>query len=414
MFPDLPVAHELTSTRRWVIGLSSGSTLDGVDAVLLEAEGVGTEAHLHLLHAAHQPYPPDLQNLIRHVGTSTKVNIQHTSVLHSLLGEAFSAAAVQVVNQIGFGLRNVQCIGCSGHTIYHNPEHRFPSTLGLGMAAVIAERTGITTVSDFQSRDLVVGGKGSALTSLVDYLLHRHPNEHRVLINLGGVSSIVALPAGCSPRQLQGFQAGPCSGFLDRLISRMTRGKEKFDAGGKQAVQGRCIEPLLRQWASRPILQQPPPKTLQEHHFGDVTIDETMELSRANNWTPRDVLCTATHLVASCIGASLQRFVPFKPDRIILSGGGVRNGLLRKLLEQQFGDVEMTTISDMGIPEQSRKAIGFGGLAALTLDGVPANLMSVTGAQGARLLGSITPGSATNWAKCLQWMMRQTSHLVPA
>src|SRR6266852_5706651 len=157
-------------TTRCIIGLSSGSSVAGVDAALLETEGVGLELRVRPVLVLHQPYHGDLRDLIRRTGSPGKVDGRQTALLHRLLGETFAAAARQTADRASMSLQKVQCLGCPGHTVWHDPEGRFPSTLALGMAAVVAERTGVTTVSDFRSRDMAAGGQGAPLTALVDYL----------------------------------------------------------------------------------------------------------------------------------------------------------------------------------------------------------------------------------------------------
>jgi anhydro-N-acetylmuramic acid kinase len=401
-------------TPRWLIGLSSGSTADGVDAALLQGQGVGLELRLQLVHFLHQPYAADLRDLIRHMGATAGGTVKQAGLVHRLLGETFAQAARQVADQASFPLHKIQCVGCPGHTVYHDTDGRYPCTLGLGMPAVIAERTGLTTVSDFRARDLAAGGQGLPLTALVDSLLFQEAREDRAIINLGGMSSVVFLPAGAAPRPLVGFQAGPCNVLLDGLMYRLTRGKETFDAWGKHAVQGRCLEPLLERWLAHPALQRKPPKSVPRHEFGEEFISQALNLAVANQWSLHDLLCTATHLVARCVTRAVERFLPVRPQRALLSGGGVRNGLLWQLLEQQLPGVQLNTIEKFGFPTRARKAVGFGGLAALLLDGVPASLTSVTGAAGARLLGSLSPGSSTNWARCLSWMAHHTAALAAA
>src|SRR5262249_43638256 len=150
-------------TPRWFIGLASGASVDGVDVALIETDGVGLELRIRLVHALHYPYPRDLRELILRMGLPGNATAKQASLLHRLLGETFAAAARQVADQASFSLQKVQCIGCPGHTVWHEPEGRYPSTLGLGMAAVVAERTGVTTVSDFRARDLAAGGQGVPL-----------------------------------------------------------------------------------------------------------------------------------------------------------------------------------------------------------------------------------------------------------
>ncbi len=400
-------------TTRWIIGLASGSTADGVDAALLEIEGAGLELRARLRQALHQPYGRELRELLLRASTPGGADARQVSLLHRLLGEAFAAATRQVADRASLGLQRVQCLGCPGHTVWHEPEGRFPSTLALGMAAVVAERTGLTTVSEFRSRDLAAGGQGVPLAALVDHLLFRHPEEDRVLLHLGGLARAVYLPAGTRPQHIIGFEAGPCNRLLDAFMRQLTNGREAYDPGGRHAVQGRCIEALLQRWLAHPYLQRRPPKSLPRHLFGPDFVSQGVEQVRQVQGTLHDLLCTATHFVARGITTSLDRFLPRSPSRmrVLLSGGGTRNGLLWHLLEQELAGAVLEKTDSVGVPAEARKALGFGVLAALTVDGVPANVASATGATGARLLGSLTPGSSANWARCLAWMATKTAPL---
>jgi anhydro-N-acetylmuramic acid kinase len=399
---------------RWVIGLASGSSAEGVDAALVELEGAGLEIRVRLLHAHHQAYGADLRALIRRVAGPAPCEARQVSLLHRLLGETFAAAARAVADQASFSLQKLQCVGCPGHTVWHEAEGRFPSTLGLGMAAVVAERCGVTTVSDFRARDVAAGGQGAPLAALADYLLFRHPQEDRVLVHLGGLSRVVVLPAGCRPSGVLGFEAGPCNGLLDALMQHLTGGREAHDAGGKHGVQGRCIEPLLNDWLGHPYLLRRPPKSLPRHSFGGAFVAQAVARAMELDGSLHDLLCTATHFAARAVTRSLERFVPegSRAGRVLLSGGGVRNGLLWRLLDQQFPGTPPARTDEAGVPAAARKAMAYAVLAALTLDGVPGNAPSATGAAGSRLLGSLTPGSSANWARCLAWMASQAAPLL--
>jgi anhydro-N-acetylmuramic acid kinase len=403
-------------TTRWLIGLASGSSADGVDAALLEADGTGLDLKVRLLQALHQPYGHDLREMILRGSGPGPCETRQFGLLHRLLGETFAAAARQVADRASFSLQRVQCLGCPGHTAWLDAEGRFPSTLALGMAAVVAERTGVTVVSDFRARDLAVGGQGVPLTALADYLLFRHATESRALVHLGGMARVVYLPAGGRLHEVLGFEAGPCNVLLDTLMRQLTGGRENYDPGGKHAVQGRCVEPLLQRWLGHPYLQRRPPKGIPRHSFGEGFAVQAVQQARQHGWGLHDLLCTATHFVARGICTALRRYLPGgkHPDRVLLSGGGVRNGLLWHLLEQQLGGVPLERTDAFGVPGDARKALAFGTLAALTVDGVAANVPSATGAAGSRLLGSLTPGSAANWARCLHWMAAQTAPPVGA
>jgi anhydro-N-acetylmuramic acid kinase len=397
--------------KRWLIGLTSGSSLLGVDAALVEATGIGMDMRPRLAHALRLPFPRDLRDLLARLGSNQPNSIRQASLLHRLMGEAFAQAARLVVDEAKQSMTQVQCIGCPGHTIWHEPEGRFPSTLSLGMTSVLAERTGVTTLSDFRSRDVVLGGQGVPMTPMIDYLLFHQPGESRLIVHLGGMATVLWLPPEKGMRRVLGFQAAPCNLLLDNLVQRMTGGRETHDAGGKHAVQGCSIEPLLERWLSHPALQRRPPKMLPRQEFGEEFVTQALDLARQHQYSLHDLLCTATHLVARSIVQAIDRFIPGKVDRVLLSGGGVRNGLLWRLLEQGLESVPLERLDQHGIPVDARRAVAFAGLAALALDGVSANLPSVTGASGSRLLGTITPGSPVNWARCLAWMASQTSPL---
>jgi anhydro-N-acetylmuramic acid kinase len=396
-------------TARWLIGLASGSSADGADAALLEAQGVGLDVRVRLLQALHQPYGKELRDLILRVVGTGPCDVRQVALLHRLLGETFAAAARQVADRASFSLQRVQCLGCPGHTVWHDPDGRFPATLAAGMAAVVAERTGVTTVTDFRARDVAAGGQGVPLAGLADYLLFRHPAEDRVLLHLGGLARVVHLPAGGRIHEVTGFEAGPCNVLLDALMRRLTGGRESYDPGGKHAVQGRCIDALLQRWLAHPYLQKRPPKSLPRHSFGEEFANQAVAQARETSCGLHDLLCTATHFVAHGITGSLRRFLPEgrRIGRVLLSGGGTRNGLLWHLLDQQLPGVTLERTDRAGVPADARKALSFGLLAALTVDGVPANVPSATGASGSRLLGSLTPGSPANWARCLAWMAAQ-------
>ncbi len=396
---------------RWIIGLASGSGAEAVEAALVEIEGTGFGLQPRLARTMRQAYSRDMRELLLRIGSATPCDIRQVAQVHRLLGETFAAAARQVADRASLPLQRVQCLACPGHTACHDPEGRFPASLMAGMAAIVAERTGVTTISEFRARDLAAGGQGVPLLSAADYLLFRSDDENRILLHLGGLARIVYLPADGAMREVLGFEAGPCNLLLDALMRHMTGGRELFDSGGKHAVQGRCIEPLLERWLSQPYLQRRPPKSLPRHSFGDEFARETVQLARQKEWGLHDVLCTATHFVARAVLHAIRKYVPQngQPTRVLLSGGGARNGFLWHLLEQQLSGLKLEKTDAHGVPADARKPLGFAILAALTVDGVPANVPSATGAAGARLLGSLTPGSSLNWSRCLAWMASQSA-----
>src|ERR1051326_9038275 len=285
-------------TPRWLIGLSSGSSADGVDAALVEAEGAGLDLKARVAGFVHQPYGPDLQGLIQRAAGPEPCPPLQLALLHRLLGETFAAAARQVADRASLSLQKAQCLGCPGHTIVHEPEGRFPPTMPLAMAALVAERTGPPQVHDVRSRDLAVGGQGAPLVALADYLMFRDSRETRLLIHLGSIARVALLPPGQRVQDIVGFEVGPCNLLLDNLMRQVSGGRENYDAGGKFAVQGRCFADLVVNWLKHPYLQRRPPKSLPppgfSHDFAEEVFDQVREAGGANT----DMLCTATHFVA--------------------------------------------------------------------------------------------------------------------
>jgi anhydro-N-acetylmuramic acid kinase len=393
---------------RWIIGLSSGSRADGADAVLAGLEGAGLGLRLAEVRGLHYPYGPELREGLWKLTRGTPAGVGECGRFDRLLGETFAAAARALADRAGASLQKVQCIGCGGHLAWHEPEGRFPFRLDLGMAGVVAERCGVTTVSDFADRDIAAGGHGNPLTALPDYLLFRHPDEGRLLLHLGGVACVTFLPAAAGPGEIAGFEAGPCNVLLDALMRRLSGGRADFDYGGKHAVQGTCIDALLDEWLAHPALHRRPAAGLPRRAFGDDFVATAVARARAADRSLHDLLCTATHFVARCVRNAVDSFLPAPANlgRVLLSGGGSRNGLLLHLLGQQLPGVELERTDALGVPADLRKPLSFALLAALTLDGVPGNV-SATGAAGPRLLGSLTPGSSGHWARCLGWMAKR-------
>lgn len=396
-------------TRRWVIGLAAGASGTAIDAALIELEGVGLEARPVQLAGCHQPLAAELRDLARRVIAGPS-DARLVARLHRLMGETLAGAARAVADSASLPLARVLCIGSPGLTVGNEPEGRFPASLPLGMATVIAERTGVTVISDLAARDVAAGGQGTPITALPDQLLFGHPTRTRLLVHLGGMARLVWLPAGGRVSDVIGLEAGPCGVLLDALVRHLTGGKEQYDAGGKHAVQGKCIEPLLQTWLAHPLLQRRPPRSLPRHAFGDEFARASLQQAREAGGGLHDLLCTAAHFAVAAVGTAVGRFLPATPkvDEVLLSGGGVRNGLLWRLLARHLGDVPLVRTDEAGVPAEMRQAISTAVVAALTLDGVPGNAPAATGAAGSRLLGSLTPGTSANWARCVQWMAQHT------
>ncbi len=387
---------------RTFIGLSVGSGLEGVDAVAVRVEGLGLDLVPRVVPGGRVAFPPAVRDLIRALATSPASvppefvrTVADTAVFAAR--QALSKAAVSPRDAFATGILEPTRPGAP--VAIHWPE----------VADRVAEQTGITVLHGFADRDRAASGTGRPITAAADFLLFRDATESRLLVHLGAVTSVLALPARGNVSSAFGFEAGPGNQLLDAILFHGTRGKEFTDAGGKKAVQGKCLEPLLARWLEHPHLTRTPPKTVHPEAFGRSFLLAAFDAARQLSAGLPDLLCTATHLAARAIGdaGKLPAMQPDGPRRVLLAGGGVRNGFLWQLVAQQFGgSVERADVA--GVPALARNAAGAAVLAALTCDGVTGNLPVLTGAAGGRLLGHISPGDGRNWARCTAWLADQT------
>jgi anhydro-N-acetylmuramic acid kinase len=365
---------------RLLIGLSVGSARDAADAALVRAAGLGLGMTPRVELAVRPPILP---------------HARHTPDPRGL-GDALAAAARHLATKAGVDLRNVLAIG-----LLAPPGDR--------IAEVVADTTGVTVLTGFGDRDAAVGGCGTFMTPAADYLLCRGDAEDRLLVHLGAVATVLFLPAGGTVTSLVGFEAGPGPGLLDAIAYRGSRGREAQDPGGTKAVQGACLDELLAAWLAHPYLIRKLPKAVPAGEFGEPFLSAGFDAARAAGATLNDLLCTATHFVARCVGAGVRRFVPpvTNPRAVYVSGGGVRNGFLWQLLAQQFPGETLRKLDELGVPVFARKAAAAAVLAGLTMDGVAGNLPLLTGASGGRLVGRFVPGDPRNWALVTAWAAEQ-------
>ena len=392
-------------SSRILIGLSVGSGLEGADAAVVRTSGLGLGLTPRVDRTTRVLFPPSVLDQFRLASGTATTNGSAEHDLTRAVAEAAAHATRTILLQAGVSARDVFAVGLL------DPAH--PAS-GLPIewpevAARVAEQTGFTALHGFRGRDRAAGGGGHPITAAADFLLFRHEDEDRVIAHLGGVTSLFQVPAGAKVADVRGFEVGPGGQLLNALLFHGTRGREHTDAGGKKAVQGRCLEPLLARWLGHPYLTRKPPKAVHAAAFGRAFLLAAFDAARECGAGLPDLLCTATHLVARSVSIACRNWLPpaTGPRRVLLTGGGVRNGFLWQLLGQQFDGVPVTRADEIGVPPLARNAAAAAVLAALTCDGVAGNLASLTGAAGGRLIGNIVPGDTRNWARCATWIAEQ-------
>lgn len=380
-----------------MIGLMSGTSADGIDAVVTRIAGRGRTLRAQLIAHIHLAFSPGLRQRVLHAclhGT-----VQEVCQLNFLLGEHFARAARAVMRKARLKPSQITAIGSHGQTIHHLPGAKTPSTLQIGEPCVIAERTGITTVADFRVRDMAAGGQGAPLVPYADWVLFTHDTCPRIIQNLGGIGNLTFLQPRATLAEVIAFDTGPGNMVIDGVTTTLSRGRQACDQNGRRAASGRTSTKLLAECMNHPYLRRIPPKTTGREEFGESFLKWFMHRARRLNLSDDDAVATATEFTAASIVDAYRRHVfpglkasALKKLEVILGGGGVRNPTLVRMLRERLGVCAVRSHEDFGIPNPAKEALAFAILAHETLLGQPSNVPSVTGAQRPVVLGKIIPG----------------------
>jgi anhydro-N-acetylmuramic acid kinase len=363
----------------------SGTSLDGIDVAIVDIHGkkIACKAFHHI------PYP----KAVREALLSVSNNITHTATisrLNFLLGALYADAVHEAARRYRIPLRSIELIGLHGQTIFHEGlpvEYlglRVASTLQIGEAAVVAERTGIQTISNFRERDMAAGGKGAPLVPYVDYLLFSHRRIGRIALNIGGIANITVIPAGAAPTGVVAFDTGPGNMIIDALVSHKTQGRHRYDRNGRIAGIGKTHAGLLKAMMSDPYFAIDPPKTAGREQFGHEFASGLIATGIAIN----DLIATATEFTAQSIAAAIR---PFPVKEVIVAGGGVHNRQIMRRLRELLPTLSIDTTAAHGIDPDAKEAIAFAILAHEHIKRRPANVPSATGARHPVLLGKSSP-----------------------
>ena len=378
-----------------IVGLMSGTSLDGVDAALVEVEGEGvSDVRARVVHWLTAPYPEERRRAIH--DAILEGSAEALCALHADLGEWLAEAAQRVCREADVPLERVAAIGSHGQTVWHRPpaDGRRGATLQVGDAATIAERTGCAVVSDFRSRDVAAAGHGAPLVPWVDQALFALPDRARALQNIGGVGNVTHVPPRGSGAGIFAFDTGPGNSLIDAAVELATEGRHTYDRDGRLALRGRVDAALLDDLLRHPYFAAPPPKSTGREEFGRPFVARLVEAVRPEgdqDWM--DLVATLTELTARSIADAYRRWIlPRGVDEAVLSGGGAKNPALVARIRDLLAPLPVLDGSVLGVDPEAKEAVAFAVLAWAHLRGIPASAPAATGAVGPRVLGSFTPG----------------------
>jgi anhydro-N-acetylmuramic acid kinase len=379
---------------RLIAGAMSGTSADGVDVAITRITGHGLQMSAELVHHHHVAYDASLRGLIFKVRESGSATLAELAQLGREISLTYGRGVNESLAASRLSAVDLTAIAAHGQTLYHDP----PNTIQWLDPALIASEVRCAVVSDFRRADCAVGGQGAPLVPFADYILFRHPTKTRVLLNIGGIANITWLKAGGTLDEVIAFDTGPGNCVIDYLCRKYEPTGPGYDVDGEKSKGGvdryHLSDYLIR---NHPFFRQPPPKStdgptmIAAFESAPLSVQPYFGRTRSDSEQGvRDLLSTASLLTARSIQNAHFEFLPLLPDEVIVSGGGVRNATLMQLLRFEFPPV-ITTTEELGINGDAKEGMAFALLAAATLDGVPSNVPSVTGAKRAVILGSITP-----------------------
>ncbi|PSB05004.1 anhydro-N-acetylmuramic acid kinase [Merismopedia glauca] len=373
-----------------VIGLISGTSVDGIDTALVEIQGREVDLQVKLLSGETYPYLDSLRQEILEVCAGKALSMAELARLDDAIAVQFAQAAQKIqVNQ-----PVAELIGSHGQTVFHRPPHNGTElgySLQLGRGSLIADLTVIDTISNFRAADIDARGHGAPLVSKIDACLLGHPTENRCIQNIGGISNVTYLPARDTQKGtgMKGWDIGPGNTLLDIAVQHLSQGTKNYDQNGDWAASGKPCQALVIQWLQEPYFQISPPKSTGRELFGWDYFQQCLTDAQEYHLSDADLLATLTELTVSAIAHSYRTFLPQMPDSVFLCGGGSHNLYLKDRLQAQLGKIPVMTTNEVGLNADYKEAISFAVLAYWRQLNIHGNLPEVTNARQPRLLGEV-------------------------
>ena len=385
----------LEKNEKLILGLMSGTSLDGLDMALVRIQNAGPDTQFEMLRFETAPYSEKLKNAILDCAVPAAGSTACVSRLNFYLAEIWAEAIRTFLKKSGRSPSEIDLIGSHGQTIDHQPEPvpfadgSVRCTLQIGDASVLAKRTGIPVVANFRAGDVALGGQGAPLVPYVDFLLFHSDTKNRVLLNIGGIANVTVLPKHAPKTHVFAFDTGPGNLLIDALARGLFH--RSFDENAELAAKGKPSRVLLDELLRDPYFERTPPKSTGREYFGGTFLNRLLEGQKKYGLSDFDLLATATHLTVESIVRASERWIhpKMKIDEWIVSGGGARNPLLRAELQKKLAPALVWTSDELGLPADAKEAVAFAILANEFAAGNPANLPSVTGARAETILGEL-------------------------
>jgi anhydro-N-acetylmuramic acid kinase len=367
-----------------VIGMISGTSFDGIDAGCFDINVIDGVMSAKLIGFESYEYKKDVHALIAKAMPPQTTDLESICILDTFIGQEFARAAVDLSKNLGV---SADLIVSHGQTVFHwiDQSHKARGTLQLGEPTWIAEATGVTVLSNIRSRDVVVGGHGAPLVSILDQLLLGSHNEPVAALNLGGISNVTVTGKGLTP---VAYDIGPANGLLDAAISAFTVGASHYDEDGKLAASGTVNSAILEKLLEEPYYALAAPKSTGKELFHLPYI--TAHFGEVSSWKIEDVMATLLALTVETVALDVEKY---KVSQLFVAGGGSANPVMMKALTQRLAPCEVLSMASLGVDPRQKESLAFAIMGYLSAHGQPGSIPSCTGASKATILGSFTPGS---------------------
>ncbi|MCY9512829.1 anhydro-N-acetylmuramic acid kinase [Paenibacillus apiarius] len=380
-----------------IIGLMSGTSLDGIDAAVVQVRGCGMDAKAELLAFHCMEYESELRERLKALCSNGHSRVADLCVMNAYLGRRFAEAAQEAAESAGLPLDDIDFISSHGQTVWHQPAvigeepYFMPSTLQIGDLSVIAKLTGKPVIGDYRPADMAVGGQGAPLTPYADYTFFRHDDIGRIVQNIGGIGNCTILPAGASSDAVTAFDTGPGNMLIDEAIYQLSDGALHYDRNGEWAAQGKVNEELLLEMLAHPYFRLEPAKTTGREMFGREYAAVWIAEGLNRQLTAEDIAATFTALTVRSIACAYREFVfgLHSVHEVIVSGGGANNSTLMRWLAAELPEQKVMASDEWGLSGDAKEAVAFALLANDFVHGVPNNLPAVTGAASSTVMGKL-------------------------